>query len=114
TPTPIPTTFPITHPDYDTNRNMCGVVATMVYGELSSAYWREIIAVDGVFPDGRKFKHMACVWIPMEDAKVLMYDVQYGTFELPTKDNSKEAILTALRVSFAKLTLIDIHFLDEK
>jgi hypothetical protein len=79
-----------------------------------SADWREIIEVNGTLSNGRKIKHMAAVWIPMKGSSVLMYDAQYGTFILQTHDNSKDAILGALRKLFPSIVFTSIHFLDEK
>jgi hypothetical protein len=94
--------------------NMCAVVATEIYNRVKDSYWREIIWIKGASSDGKKLVHEACVWIPMKGANVHMYDERFATIELRTKDTSKEAILTALRLTFPKMTFNEIHFLDEK
>jgi hypothetical protein len=95
--------------------NRCAVVATAVYVMVEGSYWREIIDLRGTFPDGRKFMHQACVWIPMKGANAQIYDERFATIELPTKETSKEEILRAMqKVWGTKRTFTEIHFLDEK
>jgi hypothetical protein len=94
--------------------NMCAVVATKIYVQVAGSYWRQIIWIKGASSDGKKLVHEAAVWIPMKGANVHMYEERSATIELPTKETSKEAILTALRLTFPHLTFNEIHFLDEK
>jgi hypothetical protein len=108
TPTPSP------HSDSDIEKKLCGIIATEIYMQVEGSYWRDIIWVRGTFPDGQKLSHLACVWIPMKDGNVLMYDVKYGTFILPTKDAKRDTILDALRIVFPTLKFTGIIFLDEK